>query len=427
MNKKFLIGIAVLCASVLLMSGYAHAQHQQRTADSEYQSGAGELRTSGFGGPTSAEFILEENDRKKKPAFEFPAFDRFLAPWFDWKRRLSDQGFALGVDYVALYQGADESLTEEDKAASGIFRVFTSWGLVNRDSENTGSLVLKVEHRHTLGTDVAPAGLANEIGYLGVTGVLFSNARWILNDSYWKQALFGGRGGFIAGRYDPSDFMDVNGYASPWTAFQNVAVLMNASIAFPDTSWGVGAGGWLTDQVFMLGTINDANGVVTETDWFKGGSEFFKQAGIGWTPARDKRYSNAVTLTGWHVDEREDAGVPEDYGLALNGNWLTDDGLWMVFGRLGKSDGAAALYEKTATIGFGRLLDQRTDVLGVGLNWGDPGAEGLKDQTTLEVFYRFQFAQNLAFTPSFQYLNNPALNPNEDDLRILAFRVRVTL
>jgi porin len=127
------------------------------------------------------------------------------------------------------------------------------------------------------------------------------------------------------------------------------------------------------------------------------------------------------------VDEREDAGVPEDYGLALNGNWLTDDGLWMVFGRLGKSDGAAALYEKTATIGFGRLLDQRTDVLGVGLNWGDPGAEGLKDQTTLEVFYRFQFAQNLAFTPSFQYLNNPALNPNEDDLRILAFRVRVTL
>jgi porin len=426
MTKKFVISIATLCGFILIMSGTAHAQHQQRTADSEYKSGIGARDTGGFGGPNSVQFDLEENDRRKKPAFEFPAFDRFFAPWFDWKRRLSDRSFALGVDYAALYQAANESLTEEDKAASGIFRVFTSWGLLNRDGPNTGSLVLKVEHRHTLGTDVPPAGLADEIGYLGVTGVLFSNARWILNDSYWKQALSGGRVGFIAGRYDPNDFMDVNGYASPWTAFQNVAVLLNASIAFPDTSWGIGAGGWLTDQMFLLGTVNDANGVVTETDWFKGGSEFFTQVGIGWTPARDKRFSNAVTVTGWHVDEREEAGVPKDYGLAVNGNWLTEDGLWMVFGRLGKSDGGAALYDKTATIGFGRLLDQRTDVLGVGLNWGDPGTEGLSDQTTLEVFYRFQFAQNLAFTPSLQYLNNPALNSSEDELWILAFRARVT-
>jgi hypothetical protein len=58
-------------------------------------------------------------------------------------------------------------------------------------------------------------GLANEIGFLGITGALFSNARWILNDSYWKQGMFGGNGGFIAGRYDPNDFMDVNGYGLP--------------------------------------------------------------------------------------------------------------------------------------------------------------------------------------------------------------------
>ena len=122
-----------------------------------------------------------------------------------------------------------------------------------------------------------------------------------------------------------------------------------------------------------------------------------------------------------------DAGIPEDQGIALNANHTTPDGLWMLFGRLGKSDGTAAIYKKTATIALGRLLDQRTDVLGAGLNWGDPLGAGLENQTTLEVFYRFQFAQNLALTPSIQYLKNPALNPAEDELWIAALRLRVTL
>ena len=417
----------LLSIFVFVWVGMADAQYQQKTAESEYKSGAGKVRTDGLAGPNSVPFDLEENDRKKRPAFELPAFDRFLTPWFGWKKRLSDNGFSLGVDYATVYQNANDSLTGEDTAASGIFRMFTDWALINRDSENTGSLVLKVEHRHKLGTEVPPAGLANEIGYLGVTGVLFSNARWILNDSYWRQRMFGGRGGLITGRFDPNDFMDVNGYASPWTGFQNVAVLLNASIAFPDTSWGLGAGGWVSDQMFALGSINDANGVVTETDWFKGGSEFFTQVGIGWTPTRDKRYSNAVTLTGWHVDQRVEAGVPDDQGIALNGNWTVPDQSWMVFGRLGASDGTAALYRRTATIGFARMFDQRTDLIALGLNWGDPGTEGLRDQATLEAIYRFQFAQNLALTPSVQYLKNPALNPGRDSLWIAAIRLRVTL
>jgi porin len=426
-RNEILIIIAACCCPVVLATAPAHAQHQQRAADSEYKTGIGKRGADGLNGPGSVAFDLEENDRRKTPAFEFPSFDRALAPWFAWKGRLADRGFALGTDYVALSQGASDSLTGTDNAASGIFRVFANWDLVNRGEPNTGSLVLKVENRHRLGTDVAPAGLANEIGYLGITGTLFSDVDWILNDSYWKQRLGDGRAGFVAGRYDPNDFMDVNGYANPWTGFQNAAVLLNLSIATPDTSWGFGAGGWLNEQVGLVGSINDANGVVTETDWFKGGSDFFKQVGIVWTPSREQRFSNAVMATLWHVDQREDAGVPKDYGLAVNGNWIYDNDQRMVYGRLGVSDGAAALYRRTATIGYAWLLDQRTDTLAVGLNWGDVSTPGLRDQTTVEVFYRFQFAQNLALTPSVQYLKNPALNPDEDDLLVLGMRLRITL
>ena len=81
-----------------------------------------------------------------------------------------------------------------------------------------------MENRHRIGTDIAPADLGFEIGYNGIPGALFSNAGTILVDLNWQQFILDGQGGFIIGRYDPNDYMDVLGYANPWTAFSNLAV-----------------------------------------------------------------------------------------------------------------------------------------------------------------------------------------------------------
>jgi len=58
----------------------------------------------------------------------------------------------------------------------------------------------------------------------------------VLGDFYYKQQLNSGRCGFLVGWFDPTDFMDVLGYANPWTTFRNVAVLLNTTIALPDWS-----------------------------------------------------------------------------------------------------------------------------------------------------------------------------------------------
>ena len=130
---------------------------------------------------------------------------------------------------------------------------------------------------------------------IGVTGTLFNDAETILGNLYYQQQLGeDDRGGFIAGRFDPSDFMDVLGYANPWTTFSNVAILLNPSIAFPDWSWGAGGGGWLNDQWYVLGSVNDANGTITDESFFDGGSEFFSQAEVGWSPSRAERYFTNV-------------------------------------------------------------------------------------------------------------------------------------
>jgi hypothetical protein len=99
------------------------------------------------------------------------------------------------------------------------------------------------------------------------------------------------------------------------------------------------------------------------------------------------------------VDERENAGVPQSDGIALGANWTTDDGKWMTFFRAGWSEGLAPLMKRNTTLCFMRRF-HRGNLLGLGVNWGDPSVDTLRDQYTAELFYRFQFAQNLAFTLS---------------------------
>ena len=320
----------VLFAALFLLSQPAWAEERKVAGKSGFEG------ESGFGGPTSVGEQLREDDELKEPAFRFPGFDRFFTPWFDWKRVISETyGLEIGLDYSALYQGASDVLPEaEDEAASGALRLFGRWTLVGSETKNPGTLVFKVENRHRLGTDIPPSRLGFEAGYNGITGLLFSDAGTILVDLNWQQAFNGGRGGLIVGRYDPNDYMDVSGHANPWTTFSNLAVSQNTSIAFPDSSAGIGLGHWIGEQVFVLGGANDANGVIDEVEPFAGGAEFYTFLEAGWTPSRGQRYPSQVHVTLWHVDGREDAGIPESEGLALGANWTFDE-KWMVFARAG--------------------------------------------------------------------------------------------
>lgn len=51
--------------------------------------------------------------------------------------------------------------------------------------------------------------------------------------------------------------------------------------------------------------------------------------------------------------------------------------------------------------------------------------DGLEDQYTVEVYYRLQIFQHATITPDVQYLVNPALNPEEDNIGVFGLRARV--
>ena len=383
----------------------------------------------GFSAPTSVQAQLDEDDILKDPIFRFPQIDEAFASWNATKKRLNEEkDIQFGIDYNTMSQGISDTAGDEDAGALGILRVYGIFGLIHSNDDDYGRLVVKVDHRHTLFSDIAPAALAGQAGYIGLTGTLFSDTDGLtLVDVNYQQSFNNRRTGFIVGRFDPNDYMDVLGYANPWSTFSNIASLMNTSIALPDAALGLGAAHQLNDQWYIKGSINDANGVVTETRAFQGGAEFFKWAEVGWSPSAEQRYLTNVHVVAWHVDERDNAGIPSAHGFTIGANKTSADGRWMGFMRAGWSDGSAPIYKETYTAGFLRKFRRNADLLGVSVNWGDPPDSSLDSQTTGEFFYRLQFSQNLAITPSIQLLREPALNPDEDTIWVWSLRIRLTM
>jgi porin len=382
---------------------------------------------SGFSGPSSVEALLEEADKVKKPVFRFPAFDKTFEPWFNRKRKLKENyGIELGISYSSLYQIADNTPDHgDDKASGGIFRFMLRWNLIQKDSGDTGNLTISFDHRHAY-TDSAP-GDFGFAGNYGISGTLFNDGRFMLGDLNWKQTFGSRKTGLIIGRYDPNDYFDVLGYANPWTSFQNIHILLNTSIALPDRSTGIGIGHYINKQWYIHAAANDVNGVGTEADFNFDLDELYTTAEISWSPSKDQRYFQNVHLTVWHADEKEDGGSEESKGMTIGANWTWNE-TWMLFAKLGWSEGSAPFYNESYTVGMIRYLTTRSDKLGLAINWGEPPDDnGLNDQWTLEFFYRLQFSQNLAITPSLQYIIDPALNPNEDSLTIFGLRLRLTL
>jgi len=432
----------ILTGLLLTICCNAFATENTRRADVSIATEQPVTHRSGYvdnpkiGGPSSVSSQLEEDDEVKVPVFNFPAADAFFKPWFDWKKQFHENTHVqLGSDYSALYQSASASLPNgEDTAASGVFRLFGKWVVTGYGTKNTGSLFVRVEYRHKLGTDIPPSKLGGifdnpGIGYQGITGTLYTDVGAVLTDFNWQQTFNDGASGFLVGRYDPNDYMNSGGFVNPWTTFSNAAILVDNSIALPDASWGIGGGSWLGEkqQWHFLAVANDANGLQADNSFFGDGAEFFKFVEFGWSPARDQRYFKKISLTYWHVDERVNAGITQGDGFAFTANWTFDE-KWMAFLRGGKGDGAEGnrLLEKNVTVGLISRFN-KSDLLGFAYNVGEPTGPVSKNQQVSELFYRLQFSQSIAITPSVQLLINPANNPNEDQIWVTGIRARITL
>jgi porin len=391
-----------------------------------------------FGGPDAIENQIESDRAVKDVLFETELFK----PYLEWKESLREkEGLSLGTDYTSVFLTANDTLPDRsDDASSGMFRFFGTWELLGRGTDDTGTLSFKFDHRHSF-SDTAPSAFAiDSLGYVDAMASTFNDEGWRLTNVHWRQSWDKGNVVLLAGMLSVPDFLDVYGLGSPWLHFQSLAFTTGGgTISLPgDASLGVIVGGWMSENLYVLGGFEDANSQPTDPtegfDTFFNDNEYFKHIEIGWTTAKDRAYVDNIHLTLWQVDEREDANVEDGWGANLSFTHYFRE-KWMPFIRAGYADDGASLLERTLSAGVGYQPNPigaaAGSLLGFGANWGKPNktvlGEGLNDQYGFELFYRLQVTREIAITPDIQFLKDPALNPAEDNIWVFGLRARLAL
>ena len=285
-------------------------------------------------------------------------------------------------------------------------------------------LVFKVENRHRIGSGVTPFDLGLESGSSVPTGTFFSDFPFGVTNLYWKQSLLDKRLSVVIGRIDVTDYVDPYGLMNPLTHFNNLAFSTNPTIAAPNPGLGVAFGAMLTDHLYLQGGLGDANGQTTTAgfDTFFEHAEYFSYLEFGATTSQDRLYLDNVHATFWQTDARAAAGTPWGWGVAVTAQKFVED-TWLPFVRFGYSEGDLALMQTTLSTGVG-WLRENSDVVGLGVSWGQPADGSLSEQFTSELFYRLQVTDYLAITPDLQLIVDPALNPQADAIGYIGVRVR---
>jgi porin len=388
---------------------------------------------AGFGGPASVGAQLRSDEASKASLFRPQTIPSALRSYVAFKDRLRDEhGLSYGMDYNLLYQHADQSLGEQN-AAGGVLRLFGTWTLFDQASARPGSIEFKVENRHRLGTEVAPASLAGQIGYAGLTAVPFSDAGTILTNLYWHQSFLDNRLAYIVGIVDVTDYVGVYGLVNPWTDFINLAFSTDPTTPAPDQGFGAAVRWNPAEHYYVLAGLADANGnprdPVDSVDGFFSDGEYFKHIEVGWFGSWESRFEDNIHLTYWRADERAAAGVPDGWGLQVSVSRKLDE-RWLPFLRIGYADGGGAPLERSVGTGFAYYPADGDSVFGLGINWGRANRASFgaatDDQYTLEAYYRFQLFERLAITPDLQLILQPAMNPKQDLIWIAELRARLT-
>lgn len=399
------------------------------------ESSGERTQSPSLGGPQSVENQIE-SDRAKRQLYEIP----FLKPYYDWKDELAEKyGFSFGVDYTAVGLKASDSLPDtDDDASGGIYRFFGAWELFGRGTETASTLTWRFGY-HDSYSHINPSQFALEsLGYVGVTDPLHDDLGSKLNNLYWRQSWMNGGIILIAGFHDIADFAETYALTDPLKHFSNLAFLTGAgTMSIPSSgSLGVVAAAWLNDNIYLQAGLTDSNGDPTEPldgfDSFFNDNEYFTHAEIGWTTSPDKVYLDNIHLTIWHVDEREELGNKDGWGAVFSfSRWLQDR--YLPFLKAGYSDGGGSLLEKSVSIGIGYqprpIGADKGNLLSLGINWSEPNSDqfgsDVDDQYGIEAFYRWQLSREFAVTPDVQFLINPALNPDEDNIWVFGLRARL--
>ena len=377
--------------------------------------------------PTSTEEELNEILEPHTGMFTLPFINDPVNSVFDAQRQLAEStGLRVAFAYTQLYQQASGGPGDR-WAMSGDADLLFDWTLVGRGTENPGRFVFSVEERFTIGSAIPPSQLRGQIGSLvGTTGG-FNDQGLVIRDAFWDQWLADGRLRVLIGRAAPGDYVGAHRLQNSNNAYFNTNFSGNVTMAAP----GHGPMAVLSvkpnDLFYVTAGAANAYSVTTKSSlntlFDEGKLYTFGEVGV--TPEIEELGRGRIAVTGWYMPERELLGLPSDWGVNLTAEQYISENLW-VFGRYGYADTGLTGVKQgcSAGVAFDGLLGSPDNLTALAVGYAVPTNNGLRDETSAEVFHRFQVTEHTQFTVGAQAIIDPANAPNDDVIGVFSFRLR---
>ncbi len=436
MTKKSNVVRRLLIAFVLqaIVAGQSMAQSPDRTPQAVDKN------------PLNPDIVLE--DIVPQPGSLFP----YGVPhsWFDFKDYVYDKiGLKFGFSYQMLAQSASDTLPDSafDTAVGDWWGFLTKWTLLNRGSENEGTLVFSMFERGAVGNNAVPSnfGLA-DVGSL-TTNVEFTSWDFAIENLYWEQNFASEKNKFhfrignqvVTTLLNPFRFKDsrVSFTTGPWA--------FHPTVPYPTFGFGAGFKWWPDKEsgFYVAGSLNDMNGDpnLQGFDWSTvGRGEFFYGVEIGENRNRAKDDYDHWHLLVFYADERSTRSPDTLPNKAGGGFRLSGEKQWdrlvgyasYTYNTAQGGGVAGTLSEHTLTAGVAYL--NPANIRGeaaISLLYMKPieeiFAEPVRNEYGIETYWRISLSNNIWITPGIRLVFNPSLNQEHDFIAIPQFKFRVAL
>ena len=348
----------------------------------------------------------------------------------------ADEGVTFEGGVTAVLQDAGNGRVNDD----GTF----SLDLLFTAPAGPGTWTIYLEGSNAPADDGPAAILGESNGDAGSDLEADGNGRLQLSELHYAFPLGGGT--LTAGLMDTGAFLDGSEVANDETVqFLNANLVNNPTIAFPDYTLGLAwqtelSGGTalslvaarshgLADDYPSYSSLFDDDIDDVDGDGREDDKGLFLAGELGWAMGENSVRAGlwANTADQAYVDGR--AGHDDDnWGLyALAEGPLANDMKWNV--RVGWADEELSAGE--AFLSAAVEIPTRYATLGVGAGhtWVSDDLAGGDDTTVAELYARMEVAENVAVTPSLQWISNANFDgsdtAHDDDEWVLSVRVQL--
>lgn len=367
-------------------------------------------------------------------------FDTVLGPWESWKNDFrTSTGISFSGSLGLLWQNYSDPFNGVENSGGYKLTLNASRAILWGGMPEALTLDIAVEERGPIGSDLPPLQGGIAAGNIVPTAATWGDFDLGVTQFYVRQNLFDNAFQYTVGRIFAPNFVNAYPFFDDNRQFLNQNFSTSPTIASALRGFGAVAlwfptrtGAYVQAGVYTANSADTGNTV----DSFFTDQEYFSHIDIGWSGlarrgvpinARGPMDGNNVHLTYWHKDAQPDASPinqSEMEGVAFNVNFQAgDNAMWFLRG--GMSDGWVTERALSAGIGIYPSFAP-SDMFGAAIGWTEPASDALRDQTTVEAFYRYQVTPNFAITPDIQVVFNPSINPAVDEQVILSLRGRIT-